>query len=113
MLNNFKMPQSLAQQKYYDNNKKICTDRIKEWRKTPEGKKSQTISRWKNRGVVHTEQYTFDELYEAYIYCGYCEECNKPFKNNLDRCLDHDHETGNFRDIVCKKCNNYRRYHFP
>ena len=34
-----------------------------------------------------------------------CSHCDKEFKNSRDRNLDHDHETGLFRAIVCHRCN--------
>ena len=34
-----------------------------------------------------------------------CQHCNKAFKKSSDRCLDHNHETGLFRKIVCRGCN--------
>jgi len=80
---------------------------FKERAKTPEGKKKITINWWRSRGVIETDYYTFDELYEAYDYCGHCELCGKEFPNTFDRCLDHDHKTGIFRNIVCRGCNTH------
>ena len=34
-----------------------------------------------------------------------CEICDKDFPNTLDRCMEHCHETGEFRNIVCRRCN--------
>jgi hypothetical protein len=66
--------------------------------------KKNTICNWKQSGVIHDN---FDELYDLYISTFNCqnEKCAKPFKNTRDRCLDHDHEIGEFRLIVCQKCN--------
>ena len=64
--------------------------------------KSQTIYKWKNRGLIYDN---YDELYEVYIKTMECQHCNKAFKKSSDRCLDHDHETGLFRKIVCRGCN--------
>lgn len=36
---------------------------------------------------------------------GRCELCFKPFKDNRDRHIDHDHETGAVRGLLCRKCN--------
>ena len=72
--------------------------------------KSKTISHWKHYGVIY---HDFDELYEIYIKTMNCTHCSKEFKNTRDRHLDHDHETGAFRKIVCNKCNtrdNYLKY---
>ena len=66
-----------------------------------------TINNWKKRGVIYNQ---FEELYEVYIKTMKCQHCNKEFTNNFDRCLDHDHETGMFRKIVCRGCNCHNRY---
>lgn len=106
--------------KYYENNKqkhkeyvkeyeKINPARkeyIKEYKKTEAGKKSQRISNWKNKGVINDD---YDKLYEIYINTKNCEECNvelvEGWKGNNKRCLDHDHKTGEFRNVLCNTCN--------
>ena len=64
--------------------------------------KAGTIYNWKRKGVIYDN---YDELYEVYIKTMECQHCNKAFKKSSDRCLDHDHETGLFRKIVCRGCN--------
>ena len=61
-----------------------------------------TIYNWKKSGLIYDN---YDELYEVYIKTMECQHCNKAFKKSSDRCLDHDHETGLFRKIVCRGCN--------
>jgi len=69
--------------------------------------KYNTITNWKSRGLIYND---YDELYEIYIKTINCGHCNKEFKNSSDRCMDHDHETGRFRNIVCRACNNQDCY---
>jgi len=69
--------------------------------------KYNTIYHWKHYGVIY---HDFDELYEIYIKTMNCNHCGKEFPNTKDRCLDHDHETGAFRAIVCRCCNNIDSY---
>mgnify|MGYP003656809168 CR=1 FL=1 len=92
---------------YYENNIELLREKRKIYRESPAGKKLLTIHNWRNFGVIETEQYTYDELYETYLYCGYCELCDKKFPDTFDRCLDHDHDTGIFRWIVCRGCNTW------
>ena len=69
--------------------------------------KPQTISNWKRSGLIYDN---YSELYEIYIKTMECQHCNKEFKNSTDRCMDHDHDTGLFRKIVCRACNVYDNY---
>ena len=64
--------------------------------------KSQTIYNWKRSGLIYDD---YDALYETYIKTTECEHCQIEFTENNRRCLDHDHETGLFRKIVCHRCN--------
>lgn len=38
--------------------------------------------------------------------CGICKRAMLPSgKQSLSRCVDHDHETGKFRELLCRRCN--------
>ena len=85
-------------------------DKIKEYRQTPRGKKLNRIRLWKYRGIIHPN---FDELYEQFINTLNCERCNIELTEDkrptsTTRCMDHDHHTGLFRNIVCHSCNASR-----
>ena len=73
----------------------------------PKYHKKKMIYSWKQSGVIYDNM---DTLYQYYINCKYCEWCYKVFENTRDRCLDHDHSTGEFRLIVCQKCNCHDSY---
>tara|TARA_R110000803_G_scaffold49200_2_gene102257 strand:- start:6 stop:335 length:330 start_codon:yes stop_codon:yes gene_type:complete len=79
------------------------------YRKTDTYKMSYTITGWKQSGLIETDQYTYKELYEAYLHQGYCENCEIKLtsgsKDSTFKCMDHDHTTGIFRDILCNSCN--------
>jgi hypothetical protein len=66
--------------------------------------KKHTIKTWKRRGLIATDE-EIEEIYQKYIYATHCELCNKQFPNTKDRCMEHDHDIGKFRNIVCVKCN--------
>ena len=73
----------------------------------PQSSKCKTIYNWKLYGLIYDD---YDELYEIYIKTMKCQHCNKEFKNSYDRCMDHDHNTGLFRKIVCRGCNGCDNY---
>ena len=86
-------------------------EKRKEYYQTPAGKKSRRISDWKRYNIKHDN---YDELYERYLNTEFCELCNiklteDKVKTKTTRCLDHCHETGEFRNIVCHSCNIKRR----
>lgn len=60
---------------------------------------------WKQKGMKFTEE-DFEYIYNQYIRATNCDLCNKEFKNTKDRHLDHNHETGDIRNIVCQSCNH-------
>ena len=83
---------------------------LKVYRQTDAGIKSRRKSIWRSRGVVSDD---FDALYEKYINTTNCEKCNIELVDGIygfnKRCLDHDHNTGEFRFILCCRCNNLYR----
>ena len=69
--------------------------------------KAKMIYDWKRRGLICDD---YNALYETYIGTMECEHCQIEFTKNNWRCLDHNHETGLFRKIVCHKCNAMDSY---
>ena len=69
--------------------------------------KYHTIYKWKKRGLIYDD---YDALYEAYIKTSECQHCKTEFTKNNFRCMDHNHETGLFRKIVCNRCNAMDSY---
>jgi hypothetical protein len=78
----------------------------REYRKSENGIKCRRINQWKGRGVLEYG-YTYSELYEYYNDCNNCEVCGKDITDKHQKCLDHCHETGCFRWVLCKECNTF------
>jgi len=101
------------EKQYYQKNKERIKAREKEYNQSPAGIKKGLINSWKRAGLIETDYYTYDELYEAYLCCSECEECGVTLttgnKAPNRKCLDHDHTTGIFRNILCNSCNVKRR----
>ena len=97
--------------KYRQNNKESIEEYNKKYRKTDAYKKSYRITNWKKSGVKCDD---FNSLYDKYINCKNCEECNVELQEGNaklnKKCLDHDHETGLFRNIICNRCNTIRGF---
>jgi len=113
---------NIIDKKYYEKNKKKILEKGKEWyqknkqkrsekgkkyNKTEKGKKVKTISSWKLRGLKCED---YDSLYCHFINSENCDECGIIYGEKGDgtgsfKCMDHDHQTGLFRNFLCQQCN--------
>jgi len=78
---------------------------MKEYRKTPQYKKTKRISNWKKYGLIGD----YEAIYKRYVNTTNCDLCNillcEGLKGGNRKCMDHDHQNGQFRNIVCNTCN--------
>ena len=68
-------------------------------------KKKYRISDWKRQGIISED---YEALYDRFIStdnCQFCEVALTEDKSKTKRCLDHDHETGLVRGVLCNSCN--------
>jgi len=96
-------------QKYREENAERLNEKQQKYRLTEAGRKCERINAWKKIGVISDN---FDELYEYYFNCWECENCGVELiegrYGNNKRCLDHCHKTGEFRNVLCHRCNLLR-----
>jgi len=92
---------------WYQKNKEKVKEKNKEYNQTEQGKKMRRISEWKRMGIICDD---YEALYNQYIHTSNCENCNielteDKVTTSTTRCLDHNHDTGEFRNVVCHSCN--------
>ena len=77
-----------------------------EYRKTETGKKNCIINNWINAlKIKFDDKNEAEYYYNTYINTHRCNWCDKDFKDNSDRCMDHCHTCGLPRSIICRSCN--------
>tara|TARA_R110000803_G_scaffold47555_7_gene99109 strand:+ start:1104 stop:1466 length:363 start_codon:yes stop_codon:yes gene_type:complete len=95
---------------YRIDNKDKKRDHDKIYRATYLGVKSSRINTWKQIGIVNDD---FNTLYDTYIETKNCEECEVELihgnRGSNKKVLDHCHETGKVRNILCHLCNVRRK----
>jgi len=93
-------------EKIQQQKKEYYNDKYSNLLKTDEGRKRQRINKWKSRGVICED---WNKLYDWWNTTYDCMHCYKPLEDS-DKCLDHDHNTGSPRAILCRVCN-VKEYH--
>jgi len=95
--------------------KKKLIEYRKEYLQTLNGKKSTTKSNWKQSGMLFTDE-DFERIYNLYLTQKFCNACDikltrgERYTTPTKACMDHNHETGLFRHIICHSCNTNDRW---
>lgn len=109
------------QKQWYQNNKDRLIDKqkkyaeeneekIKEYKKKYSTEKKFKIDTWKKNGLIGD----YDMIWERYCDTTHCDLCNVELTmeskiTSTRKSMEHCHETGQFRNITCHKCNMTRK----
>ena len=70
------------------------------------------VSNWKSYGIKLRDDEDWDSVYIQWFIQEKCDDCECELTfgsyGRSRKCLDHDHETGFIRGIVCTGCNLLR-----
>jgi len=97
---------------YYLENKEHKKEYYAKW----QNENHNTVMKhsWKQHGIKLREGEDWDSVYIQWFIQDYCVDCNCKLifgkTTGQYKVLDHDHETGFIRDIVCQGCNVRRSF---
>ena len=101
----YKDPEKIKE--YIEKNKEKRKEYIKKYEKTDRGVKLRRIRTWRRLGVISED---YNKLYDYYLSIEECQNCGIELNQDYStrKCLDHDHNTGQFRQVLCNICNVMR-----
>ena len=76
------------------------------YKKTYIGKRAHKISDWKRRNKLKETNERLYYIFDRWNDATNCELCLKQLKPS-QKCMEHHHASGHFRNVVCVGCNNF------
>jgi len=80
-------------------------EQYKKYNESEKGKMRMIIHNWKRRGLKVDTPEDYYTIYYHWLVTTNCEKCNKEFTISNVKCMDHNHITGEYRNILCHNCN--------
>ncbi len=94
-------------QRNYDKHRELYLIRAKKWNAENPGKRAANWQKWSYGRRLELKYgltiEQFEEMLHKQNYC--CAICREPFSSPRNRHVDHCHDTGVVRGILCQKCN--------
>ena len=96
---------------HYEENKiemlEKCKNYYVKYKYTEQRKKTFRICNWKKRGLIGN----YDKIYERFMNTDICDNCGIELDQDgqTKKCMDHEHTSGEFRNILCNFCNILRK----
>ena len=77
----------------------------KNYRHTKRGKMNIMITKWKKRLLKCESRDDYELVYFTWLNSSRCDNCKCEYSKSNKKCMDHNHDTGLFRNILCFNCN--------
>lgn len=85
---------------FYGPSRSYCKECMRAARRAAYDVEESRRNNWKRYGLKPEDIEELGRIQESA-----CASCRKPFLADRAPCVDHDHETGRVRSLLCHNCN--------